>query len=60
MNRFPKNTVSCRAVVAEQCDMRGGGGGGGGLIHLETKFLHLIDCRGPLLFTEYITVIQFT
>ena len=54
MNRFSKNTISFQSVVAGQCDMQFSK-----MqflkIDLETNLLHIIECRGPLLFcTEYI------
>ena len=41
MIRFSKNTVFCRALVAEQCDMR--------FLEIDskTKILYIIECRGP-------------
>ena len=48
MNRFSKNTVFCEALVAEQCDMCFLE------IDLKTKNLHIIECRGQLLFLQSI------
>ena len=45
-NRFLKNTGFCRALVAEQCDMRFWE------IDKKTKILYIIECRGPLLFLQ--------